>query len=384
MKDIAGQLGVSVALVSYVLNGKKTDKINAGTAARIKDLAAKMNYSPNQIAKSLKMNRTHTLGLIVADISNLFYSSIAKYIEEQANLHGYQVIYGSAHEDPDRFNSILQLLLSRQVDGLIIAVPEKAEGCIEQLKGLNKPFVIIDRKFYDFADVPTVLLNNKLASEEIVTHFAGSGYNRLGIVTINRNLVSLAERKQGFMDAAKALHLTKPFVYELEEDQMDTQMEQVIHTAIFKDKVDGLCFFTNKVAMTGLSMISGLGVAIPEELGIVCFDEAKAYDIFRKPVTYYRQPLEEMSNVAVDYLLNLVEDKGKGETVASSQVGHELTTAALKEFAGSLVVRESSLKKKAGRVNRTANQSAKAAKKPAAKSAADIHTSPKKEKQKNS
>lgn len=333
MKDIAGELGVSVALVSYVLNGKKTDKINDKTAARIKDLAAKMNYTPNQIAKSLKTNRTHTLGLIVADISNLFYSSIAKYIEEEANKHGFHVIYGSAHEDPERFNSILQLLLSRQVDGLILAVPEKAEGCIQMLKDLSKPFVIIDRKFYEYPDVPTILLDNKKASESIVTHFAKNGYKRLGAVTINRNLISLQERKEGFIAASQTLLGNLPFIYELEEDQMDAQIDEVINRAIFEDKVDGLCFFTNKVAMTGLSKIASIEIAVPEQLGIICFDEAKAYDIFRTPVSYYKQPLPEMSKKAIDHLLGQIDHKD-----------HPVEGLP-EEFVGNLVVQKSSIRK---------------------------------------
>lgn len=330
MKDIANELGVSVALVSYVLNGKKIDKINGNTAAKIKDLAAKMNYSPNQIAKSLKTNRTHTLGLIVADISNLFYSSIAKYIEEEANKYGYHVIYGSAHEDPDRFNSILHLLLSRQVDGLILAMPEKTEGCIQMLEDQNKPFVIIDRKFYEHPEAPTILLDNREASKNIVEHFYKNGFKQLGIVTINRNLVSLQERKAGFVEASQAFLGKDPFVYELEEDQMDAQIEAVINKAIYRDKVDGLCFFTNKVAMTGLSKIASIDIAVPEQLGIICFDEAKAYDIFRTPVSYYKQPLQEMSKTAIEYLLAHIDKKDP--PLVERPV----------EFIGKLVVRKSS------------------------------------------
>lgn len=330
MKDIAGELGVSVALVSYVLNGKKTDKINDNTAARIKDLAAKMNYSPNQIAKSLKTNRTHTLGLIVADISNLFYSSIAKYIEQEANQYGYHVIYGSAHEDPDKFNSILQLLLSRQVDGLILAIPEKAENCIPMLGQLNEPFVIIDRKFYEFPDAPAILLDNIDASKSIVTHFSDNGFKRLGIITINRHLVSLQERKEGFISASRDLLDNTPFIYELEEEQMDAQMEEVINKAIYEDKVDGLCFFTNKLAMIGLSKIASMDITVPDNLGIICFDEAKAYDIFKTPVSYFKQPLEQMSKTAIAHLVGQIEKKD------------HLLLEKPREFKGSLVVQKSS------------------------------------------
>src|SRR5690606_13771297 len=106
MKRIATELGVSVALVSYVLNGKMTNRINEDTAKRIRDLAEKLNYRPNQIAKSLKNSKTYTMGLIVADISNSFYSHLARCFQEEANTHGHNLIVGWAYEDPKRFENI--------------------------------------------------------------------------------------------------------------------------------------------------------------------------------------------------------------------------------------------------------------------------------------
>lgn len=332
MKDIAGELGVSVALVSYVLNGRKTDKINEHTAAKIKSLAAKMNYSPNQIAKSLKTNKTFTLGLIVADISNLFYSSIAKYIEEEANAYGYHVIYASAHESPDRFNSILNLLLSRQVDGFILAIPENADRCIQALADLNQPFVVIDRKFDAFPAAPSIILDNLDASQRIVTHLVENGFKRPGLVTINRNLVHLKERKAGYVNTCMALLNQEPFVYELEEGRLEEQMQAVIRKSLFEDKVDSLCFFTNKVAMAGLSEIAAIDLNVPGALGIVCFDEAEAYKLFRTPVSYFRQPLPEMSKAAVGYLIDQIDNKG-----SKLKIGIE-------EFKGMLVINKSSVR----------------------------------------
>src|SRR5690606_35989341 len=137
MKDIAAELGVSVALVSYVLNGKMTSRINVETADKIRRLATKYNYRPNQIAKSLKSRKTYTIGLIVADISNLFYSSIARFIEEEANQHGYNVLFGSAYEDTKRFSSLLDVFIAKQVDGLILAVPDGGEVFLPLLQQVN-------------------------------------------------------------------------------------------------------------------------------------------------------------------------------------------------------------------------------------------------------
>jgi Transcriptional regulators len=340
MKDIANELGVSVALVSYVLNGKKTNKINARTAARIKALAAKMNYTPNQIAKSLKTNRTNTLGLIVADISNLFYSSIAKYIEEEASAYGYQVIYGSAHESRDRFEQLLNVLLARQVDGLILAIPENAEKSIHELTCINKPFVVIDRKFKNAPKAPSILLDNYDASQQIVKHMAANGYKRPGLITINRKLCHLKERKDGFATTCKELLKKLPFVYELHEEKLEEEMHHIIRRSLYEDKVDSLCFFTNKIAMAGLSEIAALDVEVPGTLGVVCFDEAEAYKLFKTPVSYLKQPIETMSKAAVSYLINRIEHP------------KEKPSITIKEFKGTLVVKESSSKRSLSIVKR--------------------------------
>ena len=131
LKDIAKELGVSTALVSYVLNDKHPGRINQETARRIKDLAIKLNYRPNQIAKSLKKNKTFTIGLIIADISNLFYSGIARVIEDEAKNMKYNVIFGSADENPQKFQELILVFLGRQVDGLILAAPAGSEETLE-------------------------------------------------------------------------------------------------------------------------------------------------------------------------------------------------------------------------------------------------------------
>src|SRR6187397_2892525 len=100
LKDIANQVGVSTALVSYVLNNQKEGRINKEVAQKIRDTAKRLNYRTNQVAKSLKTNKTYTIGLIVADISNPFFSSLARIIEDEADQNNYTVIFGSSDESP--------------------------------------------------------------------------------------------------------------------------------------------------------------------------------------------------------------------------------------------------------------------------------------------
>ncbi|MCH5600487.1 LacI family DNA-binding transcriptional regulator [Niabella ginsengisoli] len=134
MKDIAREVGVSVALVSYVLNNRFENRINKDVAEKIRKTAKKLQYRPNQIAKSLKTNKTFTIGLIVADISNPFSSTLARIIEDEGAKYGYTVIFGSSDEDLTKFENLTNAFLNRQVDGLIMLPPEGAEDFIIGLK----------------------------------------------------------------------------------------------------------------------------------------------------------------------------------------------------------------------------------------------------------
>jgi len=118
IKDIARHLGVSTALVSYVLNNK-ADRVGAEMAEKIRQAAIQLNYRPNLIARSLQSGKTNTLGLIVADISNPFFSHIARIIEDEAKRSGYTVIFGSSDESVEKSQALLDAFLNRQVDALM-------------------------------------------------------------------------------------------------------------------------------------------------------------------------------------------------------------------------------------------------------------------------
>ena len=132
IKDIAAHVGVSTALVSYVLNNKKEGRISKEVTAKIKQAAIDLNYQPNQIARSLKAQKTLTIGLIVADIANPYSSQIARIIEDEAQNNGYSVIFGSSDESASRTQDLIMLLLNRQVDGFIIAFPEYAASRVSE------------------------------------------------------------------------------------------------------------------------------------------------------------------------------------------------------------------------------------------------------------
>src|SRR5690554_5932467 len=160
LKTIAKAVGVSSATVSLVLNGKdKNGSVSKEMAKKILDKAAELNYVPNTLAKGLKVGRSRTIGLIIADISNIFFGALALHIQNYAEEKGYTVIIGNTNEKLNEIEKLIKLLYARQVEGFIITPTEKSQNQLKKLINNRTPFVLVDRTFPKL-HVNSVLINN--------------------------------------------------------------------------------------------------------------------------------------------------------------------------------------------------------------------------------
>jgi len=324
LKDIAEHVGVSTALVSYVLNNKLKDRINKDVAAKIKKAAEDLNYRPNQIARSLKAQKTFTIGLIVADIANPFSSQIARIIEDEAKTYGYSVIFGSSDESAEKTNDLIKLLLDRQVDGLIIALPEHTEAQVHYLQKINVPFVLIDR-YYPTIQTNSVSINNFNAAQKAIQHLIDNGHKRIGVVAYKTSLFHLNERISGAVDllAENAL-IGEVGINSINQDVI-ASIDRFLSDP---DPVDAIFFTSNLLTISGLKHINSLGIRIPDQIAVVGFDETDAFDLFYAPVSYVKQPLLDLGNESLKLLINTIENKDNIEVV---------------ELEAELVIRSSSI-----------------------------------------
>ncbi len=172
---------------------RKEKRVGAEVVRKIREAAEELNYQPNQIARSLRMKSTKTIGLVVADIANPFFGHLARIIENEANNFGYTVIFGSSDEDDFKSESVINTLLNRQVDGFII-VP--TEGSREQIRSLVKkkvPLVLIDRYFSEL-NTNHVVLDNFQATYEATSHLIKEGYIDIAMVAYKNSLIHMKER----------------------------------------------------------------------------------------------------------------------------------------------------------------------------------------------
>lgn len=326
IKDIAKQLGVSAALVSYVLNGKeKQARVGKEMAEKIKTVAREMNYQPNLLARSLRSGKSRTIGLIVADISNPFFSSIARVIEDEASLNNYTVIFGSSDEKAEKSESLINTLIKRQVDALIIAPTEHTEAQLQALTERKFPYVLIDR-YFNQLDANGVRINNFQASYKAVSHLAQQGYKKITMVAYNTNLPHMQDRKQGFLKALEDFklqvneHSLMESSYENIQTDVATIMQQLLDKKSKRQRPDSFLFATNTLAINGLKEINKRNLQVPDNLGVISFDESDAFDFFYCPLTYINQSTEKIGKEAVRILMEQLEPTTEKNTENSLTV----------------------------------------------------------------
>lgn len=327
LKDIAQKLGVSTALVSYVLNNKKEGRINKDVAQKIRDTAKELNYRTNLLARSLKTNKTFTLGLIVADIASSFSSGMARIIEDEASKLNYTVIFGSSDENAQKFGKLVDTFLTRQVDGLIIAPPENSENEIFHLQQQGMPFVLFDR-YFPAINANYVALDNYTAAYKAVKYMIDRGCKRPALVTYNSNLFHMQERVRGYSAALKLGGLCAEKCWLKKVDILNPKA--TIETALqellsLEEPIDAILFGSNSIAVHGVKYINSLALKVPKDLSIISFDETEALDLFYAPITYIKQPMREMGQQATNILLDTLS---KTKKIVQANLQAELVVRA--------------------------------------------------------
>ncbi|WP_029293085.1 LacI family DNA-binding transcriptional regulator [Chryseobacterium hispalense] len=316
IKDIARIAGVSVATVSYVLNRKEGSRISEATQKKILDVAQNINYTPNKIAKSLKMSKSKLIGLIVADISNDFYSNIARSIEDEAMKLGYTLLIGSCDENPEKFRKLTELFSEQQVDGMIVAPVVDSDDAISRLMREEYPIVTIDRYLKNIS-LPGVMINNFEISEQICNHLLMKNFDELIYVGYDTQLPHLLDRQFGFYKRAEESDVSiKKILTGIHN--ITEEVHQQLKNNLDLSKKTAIYFSSNKLGIAGLRYLIDNNINVPEKVSLVAFDETEAYYLFPTEVSFVRQPLEEMARESVKLLdsqINHYTQQGKRVTL---------------------------------------------------------------------
>jgi LacI family transcriptional regulator len=320
IKDIAKAVGVSPSTVSFTLNGKaRQQRISDDLSDRILKTAEELGYHPNRVAVGLRTGKSKTIGLIVENISNNFFSTLAKTIEDEARKFGYNVVFCSTENNAAKGRELIQLLYNQQVDGYLITPAKGMEADIKMLLSRKKPIVLMDRYFNDI-NVPHVVVDNYSGMKEGIEYLIRSGFRRIGFVTVDMDLQQINERTQAYQDALaeQNIRLRKSDILRLDYNLTKQESVVLIKKFIKQQKdLDVIVFATNYLGIYGLLGLKELELTIPQDIHVVSFDDHDIFELYSPGITVIKQPVESIARNAVDILIG---ELGHTNTAESSKV----------------------------------------------------------------
>ncbi|SDF38543.1 transcriptional regulator, LacI family [Mucilaginibacter pineti] len=302
--DIANQLNVSKTTISFILNGRAKEKrISEELVERVMKYVKEVGYKPNSLAKSLRTGKSNTIGLMVEDISNPFFASIARLIEDRAYKNGYKIIYCSTDNDTHKTQELITMFRDRHVDGYIMAPPEGIEEDIIALLKDGMPVVMFDRHL-PMVNTDYVEIDNLFSTYNATRHLIDQGYKNIAFVTFASEQTQMKSRVQGYKDALGASNLKQNILEVVFNQNEDLIIEPITDFLTKNKKLDAVLFGTNHIGTCGLKVISAMELSIPKDLAVISFDDYDVFKLHSPPVTAIAQPVEEIADNVITVLLN--------------------------------------------------------------------------------
>ncbi|MEV7075638.1 LacI family DNA-binding transcriptional regulator [Streptomyces sp. NPDC093990] len=319
MADVARSAGVSVATVSHVLNG--TRPVLPHTRQAVLDAVDELGYTPNTLARSLVTSRTRSIGLAVSAISNPYFTEILQGVEAGALEHGYSLLIADPHDDPDHEHKVVQLLHERRVDGMIVAPSPDPRELLSYLGRHQVPTVFLDRVIdgsgSGVGGVPEnglrrfdqVCAENTEPMARLVTHLAGLGHRRIGLVAGLPGLSTTAERIAGYRQGLTAARLPHDDDLLVHGDSASAGAERATAALLALDTPPTALVTANNAMTIGtLRALRAHGLSVPDDLALCCFDDFAWADLFSPRLTAIAQPSREIGAQAVRVLLERLDE----------------------------------------------------------------------------
>lgn len=312
IKDIAKALGLSTSTVSRAL--RDSYQISPETKKLVLEYAKKINYSPNPIALSLKEKRSRSIGVIVCEIANSFFSQTINGIESIAYDRGYNVIIAQSHESYEREVNDLQFLASRSIDGLLISVSSETKDIDHLMDLQNKglPIVFFDR-IIESIQTHKVVVNNFKGSYDATSHLIKNGYEHVAHLANSESLSITKERVAGYCQALRdhGLEVVDSYIkYCAHGGMIYQEIEEALDKIMKNDRMPQAVFAAGDKLTTGfLRYFKAKNIKVPQQIALAGFSNLDLTDLLNPSLTVIRQPAFEMGKAATNLLLSQIESK---------------------------------------------------------------------------
>jgi len=323
LHDVAKAAGVGTTTVSRVINGGHY--VAPKMLARIQQVMADLGYQPNEAARSLKSERSRTIGLIIPSITDPFFAQFAGVAESFARREDYVLILLTSRDKPQLELADLQIFERHRVDGLLLVPPRSgAKALIQNLRRLSVPVVAFDRPIPG-RDYSSVVSANSTAAQNAVRHLLNHGRKRILCLGGDPNLYTIRERVKGYNAALTAAGLET--MVEMEASDYASAEAAIMKHMSAQGKIDAIFGLYNQSTIHAYEVMQNHNISVPECVSLVGFDDFSLAATLRPSITVVRQSIEELARTATQLLLNHMA----GEANSPQQI----------EIAADLVIRQS-------------------------------------------
>ena len=300
--DVAREAGVSLKTASRVLNN--TSGTAPATAKRVRAAMARLGYRPNELARGLKGKRSAAIGMVVPNLADPFIASSVQAVQEVARSHGHVVILTSSGGDERLEREQVEILLRRQVDGLIIAPADGRKNTVESFLSANIPVVAFDRPM-QHAAMDCITVTNRDAAREATEHLLSHGYRHILAIGARPHLYTCAERLAGYVSTMKRAALPKQtFLVDHESDLTPEAINDLLRGP---KKLDAIFSLNGVMTMLLLRALRRVKQRIGTDLPLISFDDFDLAEVLTPSLTVVRQPSAELGRQAAQMLFSRIQ-----------------------------------------------------------------------------
>ncbi|MEQ1955411.1 LacI family DNA-binding transcriptional regulator [Mesorhizobium sp. CN2-181] len=321
--DVAERAGTSTAVVSYVINDGPRP-VAAETRERVLQAIADLGYRPNRVAQALRGQRSRVIGLIVPDISNPFYSELARIIENHADLLGYTLVLGNSEQNAQRELRYVRTFLDRQVDGLILISGSSSDELMALFSEIPVPFILLDRRI-NYAPNAFLLATDGVRGAAMATnHLITLGHTSIAAMCGPSKMPS--ERAKGYIQAMEEAGLQPVLHHSADFDRQSTY--ELACEILHAHRPDAIFATFDLAGISILRAAADCHVSVPSEMAVIAYDDVQESQFTIPRLSTVAQPTSDLGRLAAEHLVGLIENKLE-------------RTFGMKLIAPQLIVRES-------------------------------------------
>ena len=308
IKDVAARAGVSISTVSHVLN--HTRRVSDEATRNVLEAVNALNYAPNSVARSLKVNHTRTIGLLVTASANPFFAEVVKGVEDYCFSQGFSLILCNTENQLERQRHYLRMLMEKRVDGLLVICTDLDQEIQNLLRGYQQvPQVVMDwGGTSDFANV----INDNVRSGAYLAgrHLMEQGHRHIACITGQLHKQTTQLRLDGVRDALGEFDVTLADSDILEGDyEMQSGHDAMLELLRRPQRPTAVFAFDDPMAIGAICAAAQAGLRIPEDLSVIGYDDVEMAQFSNPPLTTIRHPKAELDALAVELLVSRIRNK---------------------------------------------------------------------------